>query len=423
MGKLAPEREGLKDQLLMRISDIFEIVKNQAGSNAKKAILLLHKDNDLLKKALFYSLDPFSPFHIVKVPKVKYRLEFPMGERNAWEEFFDIVDECASRKVTGNAALDRVHACFSSVREDDEKWMRKVLKKHLAIGVSTKSVNKVFPGLVSTFEIALAQKFEEKRIEEKNICVEPKLDGIRCFAVVRNGQPTLYARSGKEITNFNDTVGRDLKNVPDGCYDGELMGEDFISLMRQAYRKENVCVDDTYFAIFDYLSLREWDKREAVKRCEDRYIDLLHYVMPQKFQFLNVVERIYCLPDYSLIKKLHDKFVADGYEGVMIKDLDAPYKFGRGPEVMKLKEFHDVDLKIQALLEGTGRHTGKLGSVVVVYNGVDVQVGSGFSDELRESIWSDPEKFVGRMIEVRYQEETPDGSLRFPTFVCFRNDR
>ena len=58
-----------------------------------------------------------------------------------------------------------------------------------------------------------------------------------------------------------------------------------------------------------------------------------------------------------------------------------------------------------------------------IFKGVKVQVGSGFSDILREKIWNTPEAFLGRTIEVRYQEETPDGSLRFPTFVCFRNDR
>jgi ATP-dependent DNA ligase len=120
---------------------------------------------------------------------------------------------------------------------------------------------------------------------------------------------------------------------------------------------------------------------------------------------------------------MHDEFVAQGYEGAMVKDLDAPYKFGRGPEVMKLKAFHDVDLKIESLLEGTGKYSGQLGSVVVNYHGVEVQVGSGFSDDLRDTIWRSPDIFINRMIEVRYQEVTPDGSLRFPTFVCFRNDR
>ena len=90
---------------------------------------------------------------------------------------------------------------------------------------------------------------------------------------------------------------------------------------------------------------------------------------------------------------------------------------------MKVKEFHDVDLPIVGLEEGTGRHSGKLGAVKINYNGVNVKVGSGFSDEEREQVWNDQESFIGRIIEVRYQEVTPDGSLRFPTFVCFRNDR
>ena len=60
---------------------------------------------------------------------------------------------------------------------------------------------------------------------------------------------------------------------------------------------------------------------------------------------------------------------------------------------------------------------------MVDYKGVDVQVGSGLTDDIRESVWNMPNAFVGRLIEVRYQEVTPDGSLRFPTFVCFRNDK
>ena len=199
------------------------------------------------------------------------------------------------------------------------------------------------------------------------------------------------------------------------------MGEDFTSLMRQAYRKENVQTDDTYFSIFDYLTLKEWDTQQGFVTCNDRYIALLHYVMPERYRYLRVVERI-DNPEQN-IKSIHDKYVDEGYEGVMIKALNAPYTFGRSHDVMKYKAFHDVDLKIQGLLEGTGKHSGKLGSIIVVFNGVEVQVGSGLTDELRETIWNAPDDFIGRLVEIRYQEVTPDGSLRFPTFVCFRNDR
>ncbi len=136
----------------------------------------------------------------------------------------------------------------------------------------------------------------------------------------------------------------------------------------------------------------------------ERYLELatrIGYNFP--LRYVKKVSRSIVAADYEKIKALHDEYVSKGYEGAMVKDLDAPYKFGRGPEVMKLKAFHDVDLIVERLIEGTGKHSGKLGSVVVNYHGVDVQVGSGFSDELRDTIWAAPDKFVGRMIEVRYQ--------------------
>jgi len=408
----------------LKLSEILEEIKDISGTNDKKEALQEQDDNELLKKALKYGLDPFTPFNIVKVPKVKNRQESPYEEK-VWNRFFETADACASRKITGNDAIETMHHVFSTAPESDEKWMRKILKKHLAIGASTKTVNKVFPNLIPTFEVALAQKFEEKRLKGKTeVAIEPKLDGIRCFALVEDGEAFLYARSGKLISNFDSTIGAELAKLPEGCYDGEIMGEDFTALMRQAYRKDNVVTEDTYLALFDFLPLVEWKSREAVTPCQERFLALCSNLQSVgALKYVCHVMRHIIPANYDDIKQWHDEFVGNGYEGAMIKDLDAPYKFGRGPEVMKLKTFHDVDLKIEKLLEGTGRHQGKLGSVVVNFDGVEVQVGSGFSDELRETVWSDPKTFVGRMIEVRYQEVTPDGSLRFPTFVCFRNDR
>ena len=408
----------------MLVSEILTTVKNTTGSNAKRDILQAHSGNQVLKQALNLGLDPMTPFHIVKVPKVEGRL-IGLHEQARWNAFFEVADDCANRRVTGNAAIDAMIAVFSCATPEEERWMRKILKKHLAIGASTKTVNKVFPGLVPTFEVALAQKFEEKRIADRErVGVDPKLDGIRCFAIVEDGEALLYARSGKLITNFDSTFGRELAGLGDGCYDGEVMGEDFAAIMRQAYRKENVNTEGTYLALFDFLPLEEWKSREAVTTCQDRYAILCERLHAAgKLSHLRRVPRYIVAAEYDAIKGMHDEFVAQGYEGAMVKDLDAPYKFGRGPEVMKLKAFFDADLKIEKLIEGTGKHTGKLGSVGVNYQGVEVQVGSGFSDELRETIWADPNSFVGRTIEVRYQEVTPDGSLRFPTFVCFRNDR
>ena len=413
----------------MMIAEILEDIKNARGSNAKKAILERHATNKLFKRALQYGLDPFISFYIIKVPKIVESKRHPAcSEADRWNIFFDIAMLCADRSHTGHAAIELMSQCFSGATKEEEKWMRCILKKHLAIGASAKTVNKVFPGLIPTFEVSLAQKFETKRLSGKEyVGVEPKLDGIRCFAIVENRYAKLFARSGKLISNFDGSIGHVLAQLGDGCYDGEIMGDDFISLMRQAYRKEDVDVSRAYMMLFDFLPLGEWKSGNAVMTCTQRYDMLVQRVMglfeASQLKHVGVVERQIVPASYPIIKELHDKCVSEGHEGVMIKDLDAPYRFGRGYEVMKLKDFHDADVKIIRVEEGTGKFKGMCGSLVVDYKGIEVGVGSGLDDQLRHEIWKSPEMFAGRTIEVRYQEVTPDGSLRFPIFICFRNDR
>ena len=367
------------------------------------------------------------PFHIIKIPKTKDR--FPLTTENLrWQVFFAACDKCASREITGNAAIEEIESAFNLVTEDEEKWMRKILKKHIAIGLSTTTINKDFQGLIPTFDVSLAQKFDEKRVSKwDSMIVERKLDGIRCFSIVRDGAVVMYARSGKPITNFIDTIGPSLISMGDGCYDGELMGDDFVALMRQAYRKGDVETDGTFLALFDFCSLEEWDSKDATTSYVDRLVTLYDRIstLDTEDNSISYVDKetLSVSEDSDLVKVLHDKFVSEGFEGAMIKNPQAPYQFKRSYDIMKLKAFFDVDLPVDDLLEGRGKHVGTLGAFVVYHQGVKVQVGSGLSDEIRSEIWDNKEKYIGRTIEIRYQEITPDRSLRFPTFVCFRNDR
>ena len=411
----------------MPLSELLAEIKTTKGTNAKRE-LALENNSYLLRKILKYSFDPFMPFHVIKIPKIKNR--FPLTTENLrWQVFFSACDKCAKREVTGNAAIEEISTAFNLVTEDEEKWMRKILKKHIAIGLSTTTINKDFPDLIPTFDVSLAQKFDPKRVVKwDNMIVERKLDGIRCFSIVRDGTVTMYARSGKPITNFIDSIGPSLIAMGDGCYDGELMGEDFVALMRQAYRKGDVETDGTFLALFDFCSLEEWDSKDATTSYVDRLVTLYDRVSTLDDDSKKLItyvdkETLSVSEDSDLVKVLHDKFVSEGFEGAMIKNPQAPYQFKRSYDIMKLKAFFDVDLPVDDLLEGRGKHVGTLGAFVVYHQGVKVQIGSGLSDEIRSEIWENKEKYIGRTIEIRYQEITPDGSLRFPTFVCFRNDR
>jgi DNA ligase-1 len=136
------------------------------------------------------------------------------------------------------------------------------------------------------------------------------------------------------------------------------------------------------------------------------------------------------LTDEVLFKDYNKEMVEAGFEGIMIKSVDAPYECKRSTSWLKQKPFIEVSLSVTAVEEGTGRNVGKLGAIVC--EGVDddktivVNVGSGFTDEQRAEFWEAKDSLIGQVVEVRAdaatrsQDSEDTWSLRFPRFLRFR---
>jgi len=406
----------------MTVAEILNSVESASGSNAKLAILRSNKDVPGLRKALEYGMDPYRKFGVVKVPQVD-KLQTQSNDE-IWSEFFQIADACAARQLTGNKAIDAMSAIFSKADESTERWMRRILMKHFNIGVGRKTAFKVYENLTKTFSVQLAAKWYEGIIEElpTKVRVEPKLDGIRLIAVVEGGEVKMFSRAGKSITNFDDTVGKELATLPDGVYDGEVMDDDFIALMRQVHRKK-ANVTKSYFMLFDVVTLEEWESRQGADSLTARRHKLESLFKDKEFEYLRLIEQKEIDSTVEGIMAYHKECVDRGFEGAMLKKAELPYCFGRSDAVVKVKAFSDADCKVIDFLEGRGRHKGTLGAIIVDYEGHRVRCGSGFGDEQRAEVWANKDKFLGMTAEVRYQEVTPDGSLRFPVFSCWRLDK
>jgi DNA ligase-1 len=107
-----------------------------------------------------------------------------------------------------------------------------------------------------------------------------------------------------------------------------------------------------------------------------------------------------------------------GGEGLMLRQPGSCYEAGRSSSLLKVKTFHDAEGYVVDHLPGKGRHTGRLGAVVVeLPNGLTFSVGTGFSDAQRQN-----PPAVGSLITYRYQELTDRGVPRFPSFVRVRMD-
>ena len=147
-----------------------------------------------------------------------------------------------------------------------------------------------------------------------------------------------------------------------------------------------------------------------------------------KFKYFTVLPYLYVGNDTNEITKWLNYNIEHGEEGVMINILDAPYSFKRSSDLLKVKKMLDIDLEVVGYEEGSGNFSGMLGAFLVRYKeGNIVKVGSGFSKELRQEIWKNPDAYIGKVISVQYFEETVNQqggiSLRFPVYLDFRSDK
>jgi ATP-dependent DNA ligase len=113
-----------------------------------------------------------------------------------------------------------------------------------------------------------------------------------------------------------------------------------------------------------------------------------------------------------------------GGEGVILKDMYAPYEFGRRiASLMKIKEELTLDLKVVSVHEGAGKYAGMVGTLGVVGQRGRVHNVSGMSDEQRMWWWANPDTIIGNIVEVKAMKLLKDGSLREPRFKHIRHDK
>jgi len=261
------------------------------------------------------------------------------------------------------------------------------------------------------------------------------------LALCTKNRVTLFSRNGKQFENFPDIEAQlsrvkhriSLETKGPFVLDGEIVGESFQALMKQAQRKDNAKTRDMNYYIFDVIPLADFErgfwnaqqhKRTLMLEINQAEIEAESNlrIMPGMNVDLDTAE------GHDVMQRFAEDAVTQGFEGIMIKSVDAPYECKRSSFWMKWKPVMTVDLNIVGFEEGTGRNLGRLGAIICEGTDNDrdirVNVGSGLSDENRDEYWHSRDDLVGRVIEVAADAVTQnqDGtySLRFPRFVRFR---
>ena len=432
----------------MSIFDIIQQLESDNSRLAKEAILTKNKDNALLKRVFFLALDPFTQFYIRKIPKYT-KNDLPTLD---FGYALDMLSKLSNREVTGNAGIEHLTKLLSQLEEDDAKILERIIGKDLKCGVSDKTANKIWKGLIPEYPCMLASGFDEKLVEKIQwpAFVQLKLDGMRFNAIVRNGQVEFRSRNGKELTipdpNFaipfiklRDHYGVDM------VFDGELLVVDGAGktvnrqtgngILSKSIKGTMSAEEATYVraTLWDAISIDGFQKGVEKEEYKHRLAKLsngishvknVHANLGYAFDIVWTKE----VRDLSQAQDLFEKFLAKGEEGTILKSKTAFWEGKRSKEQIKFKGELDCDLICVDWEEGTGKNKGRLGALVLesACGQLRTNVGTGFNDEHRDMFTR--ENTVGKIVSVKYNSKIKDKgnsgwALFLPVFLEIREDK
>lgn len=479
-------------------------------ASGKEKLLAIYLDDPLFAEIARWAYDPYITFGItVDQPTSTGWMPFDLTTEWIW----DGLQSLADRSLTGNAARSATASSLDELDQGSATLLWRVLSKDLRCGITAKTLNKVRPGFISTFEVMLSQPYEARRIKTFPVAVEPKLDGLRAMCVLQNGEGAFYSRVGNEFPALKHLVEpmaimleralARLQNPIPGMSDEDrgvfwsylggnmarrsaaIDGEALTGLFNESGAiKRKSAPANAEIHIFDVVP------RHALLDHTTRTIGNPHSERRRLVEFLVqhkpdgapiYATTRYFANSHAEIDRLYEKlratslatYLARGnverereletilidkatglpkkLEGAMVKTLDGPYVKKKGSIWQKIKPEETKDLRILGAYEGEGKYQDQLGGVIVAHpfegRVVRVNVGGGISDTQRSEWWAmclrDADRIkhadlpgpldsdyvamgcelIGRLLEVEFNEVTPDGSLRHPRAVRFRDDK
>ena len=409
---------------LIEVKELFDKIANTSGKNDKIKIIKQNKDNELFIECLKFLLDSDIVTGLSK-KKIKKRVAV-MGYRlETMEEAMEYLKHHNSGRDSDIAMIKD----FCDRQEGCKIFCEELFTKSLKCGIDVKGVNKAIPNLIPSFDIMLGSKGELDKLPKGMKFVTEKYDGVRCFTQIRDGKIIMKSRQNKVFEGLVEIVSAiadlGLDNV---CLDGELLAIDspYETVYKDTMKIVSTKDEEKHgvkYMLFDIIPLSEFDNKEGKMKYSDRrvWLDTI-----KESRFINVAPILYKGTDIDEVLKVLDECRGNGAEGCMI-NTDKPYEFKRSKVLQKLKVMSTCDLRVIGFEEGDGKLKGTLGKIICNYKGFDLGVGSGFSEAMRDEIWNNQDKYLGKISEIQYFEETNNDegglSLRFPVFKQWRFDK
>lgn len=411
-----------------------------AGSKEviKQALATLDADGQTLFK---YAMDMMLVFGVKKFERLPQYMYSSTDNYNP-KLFTNLLDQLASRQLTGNAARAAVATTLAEYTFETAKYLERIVDKDLQAGFSAETFNKIHKDSVQLFNVMLADKCTtEEEFEEISFpCIaDVKYDGERNVAIVANGTVTYHSRSGKIAEHMAGLFDEELLNIRaalgyDFVLDGERIAKDYIDTInaKKSGKDGEAGKANMRFRAFFLMPLTDWKAQKTLITMDEnrRFLaERLHKSGCVKIILTDAV----IVNDYSMMLKELNRVTAPGFdglpkgqEGLILKDMTATYQWDRSLTWCKVKKFYDADARILSWEFGRKKNAKRMGRVNVagwLEDGTyfEVGVGSGWNDKQRDDMVLNFDKnWKGKTMVVKYQEVSKSknkevSSLRFPT--------
>ena len=417
---------------MIKVKSICDQLQATNGRIEKEQILKDNADNEDFKYILNFLLDTNIT---TGISEAKINKNVPSDESHM--SFIQLLEYVKENNTGTDSILSEIHSFLNYQPFEMQEFYKSILTKSLKLGLDVKTANKIYgDNFVFQFEVQLGTSIEKCNIPENTyFYISHKLNGSRCLFY----KGDLYTRSGKKYTGVEHII-NDLKCVlinPNIVVDGELVrkntdnksdSENFQIGVGIANSKAET-KEELKLVIFDMITVNDFENGKSKLTYSERKpeIEALRETIQQlNIENLSVVDMFYEGTDQTQIWKWLDYAEEHDLEGVIV-NLDAPYECKRTKNLIKVKKFYTMDLKVIGYEEGSGRLAGTLGALIVDFKSNAVNVGSGFDDETRKTLWNMRDELIGRVIEVKYKEISKDKktgleSLQFPIYICLREN-
>ena len=259
-----------------------------------------------------------------------------------------------------------------------------------------------------------------------------KIDGVRLSLYWKDGEIKTASRGGghydystQHITQHPKLI-EWFKNHPDIILDGELYkhGKSLQQISGAARLEKNAYACDWLeYYIYDIMD-SEKPFEERLEVLETIQADLDLEFNPER-EWKQDELQLQMVPHEKVsgwlaIKNLHDRYVKEGWEGLVIRDPNQPYKFGaRNNSMIKIKDYTDDEFEITGISEGL--RDEDMCFTCKTKDGIEFKAKPLGSRELKQQYREDLDQLVGKMATVKYFYLSDEGTPLQPVLKCIRD--